>query len=67
VPGNPGRLYLTAGLAGDHAGTKLWYTLDSGEPVFHDGSGELTLGPLSDKLGSGLVRLVAVAPDAQAT
>jgi hypothetical protein len=68
VPGNPREGYTSLpGLLVINAGTKLWYTLDSGEPVFHDGSGELTLGPLSDKLGSGLVRLVAVAPDAQAT
>jgi hypothetical protein len=50
-----------------NAGTKLWYELDNGEAVFHDGGKELTLGPLSDKLGTGLVRLVAVAPDAAAT
>jgi hypothetical protein len=49
------------------AGTKLWYELDSGEAVFHDGGKELTLGPLSDKLGTGLVRLIAVAPDAAST
>ncbi len=49
------------------AGSKLWYALDDGAPIFHDGSKELTLGPLSDKLGNGLLRLVAVAPDAAST
>jgi hypothetical protein len=67
-PGNPraGYTSLPAMLVID-PGTKLWYELDNGEAVFHDGSKELTLGPLSDKLGTGLVRLVAIAPDAPAT
>jgi hypothetical protein len=46
-------------------GAPLWYSLDNGGPVFHDGSKELVLGPLSDKLGVGLVRLVATAPDGE--
>ncbi len=67
-PGNPREGYtsLPVMLKID-AGTRFWYELDSGEAVFHDGGKELTLGPLSDKLGTGLVRLVAVAPDAAAT
>jgi len=68
MPGNtrPGYTAIPA-LLTIEAGTKLWYILDAGDPVFHDGAKELVLGPLSDKLGVGLVRLVAVAPDAAAT
>lgn len=47
------------------AGTPLWYSLDNGSPVFHDGGKDLEIGALSDQLGVGLVRLVATAPDAQ--
>lgn len=49
------------------SGTPLWYTLDNGMPQFHDGSGELKLGALSDKLGTGLLRIVATAPDGDKT
>ena len=66
-PGNPRAGYTSLpAMVKIEAGTRLWYELDNGEAVFHDGSNELILGPLSDKLGIGLVRLVAVAPDAPA-
>ncbi len=68
IPDNPREGYTSLpGLLHIDAGTKLWYSLDAGDPIFSDGSKELTLGPLSDKLGAGLVRLVAIAPDAAAT
>ncbi len=44
------------------AGTPLWYSLDNGKGIYHDGSKELVLGAISDKLGIGVVRLVAFAP-----
>ena len=53
------------GLLTISAGTPLWYSLDNGAPVFHDGGEELEIGALSAELGVGLVRLVATAPDAQ--
>lgn len=66
VGGGEGKLALPA-LLTVSAGTPLWYSLDNGAPVFHDGGKELEIGSLSAKLGVGLVRLVGVAPDAQKT
>ncbi len=48
-------------------GTPVWYSLDNGIPEYHDGAEELVLGPLSDKLGIGLIRLAAAAHDADKT
>lgn len=48
-------------------GPELWYSVDNGIPEFLDGSTELVLGPISDKLGVGLIRLAAAAPDGDQT
>ncbi len=42
-------------------GTELFYRLGNGPPVYHNGKSELTLGPIHDKIGHPLVRVVAFA------
>ena len=56
LPGAPGVLKI-------EAGTPYWISLDGAAPQFNDGSKPLTIAPLSAKLGKGLARIVAVAPD----
>jgi hypothetical protein len=55
------------GLLEIQAGPAFWIKLDQAEPVFYPAGTRLKLGPLSDKLGIGAARVVAVAPDGAQT
>ena len=58
--GLPGLLEILPGPA-------FWLKQDQSDPVFYPAGKGLKLGPISDKLGIGQARLVAVAPDAEST
>jgi hypothetical protein len=55
------------GLLEIQAGPAFWLKRDQAEPVFYPAGTTLKLGPISDKLGVGLARMVAIAPDAAQT
>jgi flagellar basal body-associated protein FliL len=58
--GPPGLLEIQPGPA-------FWIRQDQNEPVFYPAGSGLILGPISDKLGIGKARIVAVAPDTPGT
>lgn len=60
MAGLPGLLEIKAGPA-------FWLKQDNAEPVFNPAGTSLKLGPISDQLGIGKVRIVAIAPDAEQT
>jgi len=60
MAGLPGLLEIQAGPA-------FWLKQDKAEPVFYPAGTSLKLGPISDQLGIGKVRIVAIAPDAEQT
>ena len=55
------------GLLEIQAGPAFWLKQDGAEPVFYPAGKSLKLGPISDKLGIGAARIVAVAPDSDQT
>jgi hypothetical protein len=55
------------GLLEIQAGPAFWLKQDQAEPVFYPAGKSLKLGPISDKLGVGAARIVAVAPDGDQT
>ncbi len=55
------------GLLDIQAGPAFWLKQDQAEPVFYPAGTSLKLGPISDKLGVGAARVVAVAPDGEQT
>ena len=55
------------GLLEIQAGPAFWLKQDQAEPVFYPAGTNLKLGPISDKLGIGLARIVAIAPDGAKT
>jgi hypothetical protein len=55
------------GLLEIQAGPAFWLKQDQAEPVFYPAGVSLKLGPISDKLGVGAARIVAVAPDGDKT
>jgi len=58
--GLPGMLEIQPGAA-------FWIRQDQKDPVFYPAGSTLKLGPISDKLGTGTARIVAVAPEAANT
>jgi hypothetical protein len=60
MAGLPGLLEIQAGPA-------FWLKQDEAEPVFYPAGTSLKLGPISDQLGIGRVRIVAIAPDTDQT
>jgi len=55
------------GLLEIEPGPAFWLKQDQADPVFYPAGTGLKLGPISDKLGIGSARLVAVAPDGDQT
>lgn len=55
------------GLLEIQAGPAFWLKLDQAEPVFYPAGTSLKLGPISNRLGIGTARIVAIAPDAGQT
>jgi hypothetical protein len=60
APGHPAMLTVQPGV-------ELYYSLNGGEPVHHDGSKQLIIAPIHQVLGYPQLRLVAVARDAPVT
>lgn len=58
--GLPGMLEIQAGPA-------FWLKKDQAEPVFYPAGTSLKVAPISDKLGIGAARIVAVAPEGDQT
>jgi hypothetical protein len=55
------------GLLEIQAGPAFWLKQDQAEPVFYPAGKSLKLGPISDYLGIGKARIVAIAPDTDET
>jgi hypothetical protein len=55
------------GLLEIQAGPAFWLKKDQAAPVFYPAGTSLKLAPISDKLGIGAARIVAVAPDGDQT
>jgi len=65
-----GRIAGTTGLPGlleIQAGPAFWLKKDQAAPVFYPAGTSLKLGPISEILGTGTARIVAVAPDGDNT
>lgn len=55
------------GLLEIQAGPAFWLKKDQAAPVFYPAGTSLKLAPISDKLGTGAARIVAIAPDGDQT
>jgi hypothetical protein len=55
------------GLLEIQAGPAFWLKKDQAAPVFYPAGTSLKLGPISNRLGIGAARIVAVAPDGDTT
>lgn len=55
------------GLLEIQAGPAFWLKQDQAEPLFYPAGTGLKLGPISDKLGVGAARIMAIAPDGEKT
>ena len=55
------------GLLEIQAGPPFWLKLDQAKPVYYPTGTSLKLGPISDKLGIGTARIVAVPPAGEET